>query len=438
MNRMKKRLLLVLLPVLAVAASNAQELMSLQQAIQIGLENNYSIILVRNDEMIARNNNTLGNAGFWPKIDLNSTQNNSFSTTHQETFAGTVKDINNARNQTLNANVALNWTLFDGMSMFATKNALEVMEEMGETATRIAIENTVRDIILNYYGVVQQQKLIVVLEDAVALSLQRLKIAEAKHTIGKESRLTLLQSTVDLNADSARLIGQRSAVRNTKAELNRLLARDIETDYVVTDTVFSIQILNYDSLINEATAQNSDVLIARYEQRLAELNLKDVNSARYPRLNLTSSYSYNELNSQTGFAEYSRAYGPAFGFNLTYNLFNGFNTKTAVENSRILVNSSEITMNETLLNTQYDVFIQYNDYLSNLDLVRLETFNQEVAKENVDIAFEKYRIGTISDIELRETQKKLIDAQYQLLLYQFQAKSAEVELLRISGGLFTP
>ena len=436
MSNLKVRMVVAIMLIFMTGIAAGQEQLSLDQAIQIGLENNYSILLVKNDEMIAKNNNTIGNAGFLPKVDLNSTQNNSFSTTYQKTFSGTEKEINNARNQTFNANVALNWTLFDGFSMFAGKKTLDVLEEMGETWTRIAIENTVRDIILNYYGVVQQEKLIIVLEDAVALSLQRLKIAEAKHFIGKESRLTLLQSTVDLNADSARLIGQRSAVRNTRAELNRLLARDIETNFMVTDTIFSISSLAYDSLIDEATSQNSDILVARYEQRLAELSLRDMNSARYPRLNLTSSYGYNQLNSQTGFLEYNRAYGPAVGFNLTYNLFNGFTTNTAVKNSRILVNSSEISYNETLLNIQYDIFTQYNDYLSNLDLVRLETVNQEVAKENVDIAFEKYRIGTINDIELRETQKKLIDAQYQLLLYQFQAKSAEVELLRISGGLW--
>jgi outer membrane protein TolC len=65
----------------------------------------------------------------------------------------------------------------------------------------------------------------------------------------------------------------------------------------------------------------------------------------------------------------------------------------------------------------------------------MQLANVAVARENVNIAFEKYKLGSINDIELREIQQKLIDAEYQLISSQFEAKKAEVELDRLSGEL---
>ena len=107
----------------------------------------------------------------------------------------------------------------------------------------------------------------------------------------------------------------------------------------------------------------------------------------------------------------------------------------AVRNARIGINSSENLLKDTDLGIHTDLFRLWIDYLTNLKVVQIELVNQDVARENVNIAYEKYQLGTINDIELRETQKKYIDAQYELLLSQYQAKRAEIELLRVSGEL---
>jgi outer membrane protein len=193
--------------VLTCIKLSAQEPLTLFRAIKTGLENNYSIQILKNDVEIAGNNNTLGNAGFFPSVNLNAAQNNVINnSTDQKYFNGTEKDISNAKNTTINASLGLNWTLFDGFSMFISKDKLELLEQMSDTELQMIVETTVAAIIINYFGIVQEQKLIGVLRDAVDLSMTRKKLALAKISLGSGSKLMLLQSTVDLNADSTRLL----------------------------------------------------------------------------------------------------------------------------------------------------------------------------------------------------------------------------------------
>jgi outer membrane protein TolC len=415
---------------------SAQRPLTLFQAIKTGLENNYSIQIQKNNLNIAGNNNTIGNAGFLPSFSLNTTQNNVINTTSQKYFNGTDKNVTNAKNSTFNAGAVLSWTLFDGFSMFINKDKLELLEQMSDTELQMVVENTVSDIIINYFGIVQEQKLIQVLHDAIDLSMTRKQLASAKISIGSGSKLMLLQSKVDLNADSTRLLQEQTRLINLKADLNKLMCIEPERSFEITDTIILAAQLNYEDLKAKTLEQNTTLRLARNDQAFSIMNLKDARSDRYPKLNFLGSYNYNQSNSQTGFLEYNKAFGPSFGLTLSYNLFNGFNTNRQISNAGIEIGTADIIFKDTDLGIKTNLYKLYNEYLSNIEIMKLESANQDVAKENVDIALEKYKLGSINDIELREIQKKLIDAQYQLLLSEFQAKMAEIELLRISGELY--
>jgi outer membrane protein TolC len=433
--KVRSCLVLVLLSATNWMPVNAQESLSLFQAIETGLKNNYSIIIQKNYAQIASNDNTLGNAGFLPQVNLTGTQNNTFTSTHQEMFNGTVKDIDNAKNRSMNAGVQLTWTLFDGLSMFASKDMLEILEGTGRTEVRIAMENTVSAMVLTYFGVIQQQKLIVVMQDALNLSKERRDITRAKIDLGAGSEMQLLQATVDMNTDSINLILEISALKQTRADLNRLMALDPASSFILTDSITLNGPLSFDQLLATALIQNNDLLIARNNLDISTLELKDARSQRYPRLNFNAGYSYNQINSQTGFAEYSHNLGPSVGFSLSYPIFDGLNVNRTVNNAKLTINTRENLVKDTELSLANDLYKLYTDYLTQLEIVQIERINQDVAKKNLDVAFEKYRLGTINDIDLREIQKKYIDAQYQLLLSQFLAKKAETDLLRITGEL---
>lgn len=413
-----------------------QEPLSLRKAIETGLQNNYSILIQQNEAELSRNNNTLGNAGFLPVLDVNVSQNNTIATTHQEQFSGTIKDVSGAQNRNFNAGVALSWTIFDGLQMFANKKMLTILEALGENGTRMVVEGTVSDIILTYSGIIQLQKMVQVMRDAVDLSLQRKRIAEAKLTFGAGSELMLLQSTVDLNADSTQLISQESSLNNTLVDLNRILATEIDSRWEFTDSIQLNDTLEFAKCLASALQQNATLISARLNQALLRQEVRITQSGRYPQVDLTGGYTYSTLNSQTGFLQYNRSYGPSYGITLSYNLFNGFNLNHAIRNAKVALNSSELETQDAELELRATLRKLFNQYHVNHEIIRMQVINVKVAQENVDVAFEKYKLGSLDDIGLREIQNKLIDAQSQLILSQFEAKKAETEILRLSGFLF--
>ncbi|MBM3437121.1 MAG: TolC family protein, partial [Bacteroidetes bacterium] len=193
---MKKIISILWFIVLSWFTVAAQDTLTLMEAIGIGLENNYSIRLQQNQQEIAGNNNTIGNAGMLPSLQLEVTPNLTVSTSNSQYINNTEKNVSNAQNTSFAAGLKLSWTLFDGLEMFAAKNTFDILEQMGETGARLVLENTVSSIILTFYGIIQQKKLIQVQADAAGLSLERKKLAAAKIKIGAGSGMMLLQSTV--------------------------------------------------------------------------------------------------------------------------------------------------------------------------------------------------------------------------------------------------
>jgi outer membrane protein TolC len=356
-------------------------------------------------------------------------------TTHQEAASGVTKDVTNAPSTSNNAGILLDWTLFDGLNMFVSKKMFSTLESLGENGTRIVMEQTVSDVMFAYFGIIQLKKMVLVLQDAVDLSMQRKRIAEAKLSLGAGSNLMLLQSTVDLNADSTALIQQITSLKNTKADFNRILARDPAVSFDIMDSIRLIRILHYDSLLIRSLSQNTEIIAARLDQYLSSLGIRDAQSDRYPTLSLTGGYNYNEFRSQTGYIAYNRSFGPSIGLTLSYNLFDGMNVNRTIRNARISLNSSDVALQDAESSLRTSLLKRYNEYRLNLEIIRMQLSNVKIAKENVDVAFEKYKLGSLNDVELREIQKKLIEAQYELILSRFEAKRAEIDLLRLSGSL---
>lgn len=433
---MKRKIFALGIGLAAAFASPAQDTLSLMDAIRIGLENNYAIRIQKNEQQIAGNNNTLGNAGMLPSLDLEVSPDMSVSTSNSQYINNTEKNVSSAQNTSFAAGLELSWTLFDGFRIFAAKNTFEQLEQMGEIQSRMVIENTVSSIIQTYYGIVQQKKLIQVQADAVGLSVERKKLAAARIQIGAGSRMMLLQSTVDLNADSAKLLNEIAGYKNLKADLNRTIGRLPETNFEVEESLEIDESLIYENLLENLLVNNADILISQGKQRIASLALTDARSERYPTIDLDAAYNFNRSTSQSGFLEYNRAYGPSAGLTLSYNLFNGLNTGRNIRNAKLDMGSADWQNKDTELDLRTQLYKMFEEYNLNRSLIKLETANSDVARTNVEVALEKYKLGAISDIELREIQNKYIDAQYQLVFSQYRAKNAETGLFKMSGQLY--
>ena len=413
----------------------AQEKLTLQEAIRIALQNNYDIKLIKNETQIAKNNANLGNAGMLPIVTGDFSTGGSRQNTLQTQASGTERRINGARNSNMGYGVGLDWTVFDGFSMFANYDRLKALEQQGEKNATQQILTTITDVLSAYYNVAKQQQLVVAADSTIDISAFRLRIADSKLKIGRGSKLDVLAAQVDYNTDTSSYLQQKNLLDNYMVTLNELLARDVNIKFTV-DNAFDIEEnLNYTTLAAQLEQLNPALQSAILNKKIAELSLKQVQGNRYPQISVNSSYDFNRSQSPTGFNTQFRARGFSYGLTATVNIFNGFLQRQNERNAKININTAELQLNQTKQNLNAQLTIAYQDYSTFLELAKLERGNIEIATQNLEITLEKYRLGNITPLELREAQRNFIDANNRYLEIKYQGKLAEIYLKQISGTL---
>lgn len=398
--------------------ASAQEILSLQQAMEIALKNNFSIQIAKSYSDIAKNDVTFGNAGMLPQLNFSASGS-----------------IQNNKSKNINSEISLNWTLFDGMKMYATYDKLKELNLMGELQLKIEIENNVAQIIEAYYDVVQQKQLIKATSNAFTLYEEREKIAQAKLNIGSGSPLEVNQAIVDLNAQKSQLFKLQTSLYNAKANLNQLLARAPETDFIAEDSIPIAYNPKYEDLKTSVPKQNYGLMFAERNINVADYELKEIRSMRYPKLGVSTSYSFSRAQNQAGLNLPNQNPGLNAGIGITWNLFNGFEVNRQVKDLQTLKLISQTQYDMTKQQLDIKLSTAFRDYQQAKNLLILEEQNNKLALMNIEIAFENFRIGKISTLELKDVQKSLDDANIRLVNARYDAKTAETELMRLNGML---
>jgi outer membrane protein len=436
MIKMKKLILFFITLGLAnVTNSFAQEHLTLVDAISIALKNNYDIKLVSNDELIAKNNVNLGNAGLLPVVTGSFSTGGSRQNTVQTQSTGTQRITNGAKSTNLGYGVGLDWTIFDGFAMFANYDRLKALEEQGKINSKGQILTTISDVVTAYYNLVKQQQLVIAADSSIDVSKLRLRIANNKLEIGRGSKLDVLAAKVDYNTDTSNYLQQINLMEVYQVTLNQLLARDVNTKFRVDNSLNVDYKLNYAELNEAAALLNPSLQNALLSKKIAELNLKTVKAARYPQVSLNTGYDINKSTTPTGFNTNYRAKGFTYGVTASINIFNGFLQRQNERNAKININSADLTIEKVRLDLNAQLATAFQNYSTYIDLVKLERANVDIARQNLDITLEKYRLGSIAPLELREAQRNAIDANNRYLEIQYQAKLAEITLKELSGTL---
>ncbi len=427
---MRSRLIILL--VLCGVVSMAQGVLTPEQAIEIALKNNYDILLAKNDAEIAARNNTPGNAGMLPRVDAYVTDNFTLNNLNQKLTTGTEIKRNNADGNTVGASVALNWTLFDGLRMFATKGRLNKLEEIGELQYKDQIQTAVADVLNSYYGIVGAKQQLVAIQEAISISEERVKLADMKFQVGTAGKTDLLQAKVDLNAQKSNAINQRKVIAQRKAALNAILSRPAETDFDVLDTIpFNSNL----GLTADLDSKNFQLQAAMKNVDVAKYQKKEAFSFLLPDLTGTVGYGYTRAQNSAGFSLFNQSYGLNAGFTLHIPLFNGLNTLREVKIASINIQNSQFNLERARFQVKLSYYNALRDYQDAKELLVLEEENIQLADENQKIALERFRLGQSTAIELREAQISYVEAKTRLVNARYGAKIAENELLRLQGEL---
>jgi outer membrane protein TolC len=416
-------------------STRAQEVLTIEDAMKIALENNFEIKIAKNNTQISETNVTIGNAGMLPTATASVTDNNSIQNSSQTRQDGTSTKLNNAKNNSLTYGVSLGWTVFDGMKMFARYDQLKELQKLGDAELKSTILVKIGQVNSAYYNLVQMQQQLSALDTTIVISKQRLTLAQNRFTIGKASKLEVLNAQVDLNSDQVALLRQKESYANGKILLNQYLARDPKIDFKVVDNVTVDNKLILADLMDLAQKQNPVLETQIINKRVAELQLKQVRADRYPIVRLTSGYNFAESESSLGFTSSTSSKGLNYGFNATLNIFDGFNQHRNEKIAKIQIENSQIAIEQqnSILNTQLSTAFQ--TYLTNLELIDLEENNEAIAKQNLEITLDKFRIGTITTIDFRTAQLNYVNAKVRYSNAQYEAKLSEIALKELAGNI---
>lgn len=418
---------------------SAQSTLQLEDAIRIGLEKNFSIRIAENEVRISENNNSIGNAGFLPVLNADGSINQRIQ--DNVTVYGNPnisnRDDQNAKTTVYDYGLNATWTIFDGLTMFATLDRLSAQLDISEAEARYQVELVLADIISGYYEIAGQQKATQVLENTVEISEERIRIAETKRDLGSGSEYELLLARADFNTDRAALIRSNTSLNQLKVLLTSVLGEDRSRDFSVQPDIVLADRLELDELIEDAVSQNQELNIARLNEQVARSEIREIRGEWMPQVDVSGGYGYSRTEASVGFSEFSETDGFRYGVTARINLFDGFNKKRRTQNAQIALKNEELRRQDLSLQVTAQVSQIYARYSDALSLIELEEENLEINKETVDIALERFELGTISSIELREAQQSLLNAENRLIDAQITAKTAETELLRLSGRLFS-
>ena len=331
--------------------------------------------------------------------------------------------------------VALGWTIFDGLQMFANYERLKELQKSGEVNAKATILSTISAVVNAYYTVMKEQQLVIARDSALDVSNWRLQIANNKLTLGRGSKLDVLTAKVDYNTDTSAYLQEINLLKTAKTTLNQVMARDLNIDFKVDTSIRIDAKLEYTSLSGKMEQLNPELQNAFINKKIAELNLKQVKGQRYPTIAVNSGYEFQRSSSPTGFNTQQRANGLTYGLTASLNIFNGFLQRQNERNARIQINSAELSLDRTKQDISAQLISTYQTYLTNLELLEVEQTNVELAKQSLEITLEKYRLGSIAPLELREAQRNSIEAVSRYVEAQYQAKLTEITLKELSGTL---
>jgi outer membrane protein len=417
----------------------SQRTLSIEEAIGTAVKNNYDILLVKNDAQSAAVDYSYAYAAFLPQLD--GTAGKVWNDNNQkQNFLDGRKRSADVSSSNVTAAVNLEWTLFDGLKMFATRNRVEQLKEFGEANIKVQVVNSIAAVINNYYNIVRQKQQLRALDTLMTINEERVKLADKKLSVGLGSKPELLQARVDLNAQRAARLLQETLIAQLREQLNQLMALPVETEYDVSDSIPLNLNIQYNSIADNIEKSNPGLLASARTIDIAKLALKERRAELFPTVQFNSAYNFGRLsNGSVVNPEFQPIFSLNKGFNYgvtaTIPILNGFNTRRLIKQAGLDLEYNKLAYTTQKSRIELGINSSYKDYEYQKKALLLEQENISLAKENVFIALERFRQGVSTYLELREAQISLDSAYNRLIAARYNMKVAETELLRLKGTL---
>ncbi|MDB5203642.1 MAG: TolC family protein [Ferruginibacter sp.] len=424
-----------------VAGTNtfSQRVLTVEEAVAAALKNNYDIQLLRNDSAVYALNYGYRNAGFLPRLNATTSVLYNNNNTTQRLADGTERKQSGIRSSNLQSSVNLNWTVFDGLKMFATRDKLAEFVALGNLTIRNQLVTSISDVIKTYYNIVRQKQQLLAISEQMAINEERVKQADKKLTVGLGAKPELLQAKLDLNAQKAAQLKQLTLIEQLKEQLNQLLVFEQGSSYEVTDSIPINQDLLVTDIFTTAQSTNPELQVAKQNINIANITLRERRAERFPVVSLNSAYNFSKTDNKLVVNNFTPLFNQNHGFNygltVSIPILNNFTVRRQIKEAQLDIDYQQILYNYKQATINTAISNAYKTYELQKRTLALEEENIKLARENVFIALERNRLGLSTILELRETQKSLADAYDRLIAARYDTKVSETDLLRLRGDI---
>ncbi len=441
------RTLWVGLFLLGALMASSQHSLSLSQAIQTGLHNNFQIQIAEQQIDIAERNNSWKASGKYPSIDFNLFSHNGY--TNQKVGISFLQGNNDAINYftgDITASIDLDWTLFDGFRPRISKQRFEELERLAEGNLAIAVEESIQQIILAYYQVLIEQERLAVLKEVMDLSKEGVAYQQVRKDYGQAGEFDILQSQHALLNDSTNILLQSIALENAQRLLNLAIGeKTIDKRFQLTDSLqYRAKAYVFNTLSRKMLTNNkglNKLLIAR---SLARIERDYRESYRLPTIGLGSGVSQNfdvtksdAINPNTRL-EYgvvpSQTFNYYLQFNANYKLFDAGATRRSIENAKVQELITELNIEDLKRKLNVQLKNTLATYEKQRQVLHISSALIDNARKNLELADEQFRAGQINSFDYRSVQLEYINASQARLNAIYDLQKTETELTRLTGG----
>lgn len=428
-------LFLVVIPMF-LTGQETQNL-SLQEAVSIALEKNFDIRIGKKNLESAQINNTWEATGMFPSVSLGVTQSNSFDDSQSQFLPDTRNEITVAN---ISPSVQVNWLLFNGLSVYINKDRLNLLEELSEGNVALLVENNIQAVVLAYYQTLKDREALATIEKVKKLSKDRFDYVQTRKDFGTAVSYDVLQAKNAYLNDSTNYLLQSLQLKQSQLNLNLLMGVDKEAVYNLTSPFEAVTEEYLYSDLEEKMFSNNKTLLNQYiNQEILMKNVKLAKANVWPTLNLSTGGNYG--NQYFKFAPndpiYTYSYSFFLTFSLNFNLYNGGQTRRAIQQARISEEIGLLQQDQIKQTLSNGLLTVYQMYDIRKQLLNVADVSLETAQLNLDLSTERFKNGSINSFNFRDVQIQFINAEFNRLEAVYNLIDTHTELLRATGGIIS-
>ena len=416
---------------------NAQNSLSLENALAITLKENIDIKIKTNELNQVENYEKVGVLGVLPRIKINgaasANKGNSSIEFATDDFPS-IDDVN-SESTSLNGNIEFSYNLFNGLGSIYTYQKLKRQSDLKSTELLIQIEQALIKTAKQYYDIAYLQEQNKILNELLDVSKERYERIKVQSEFGNASKLDLLSAEIDLNKDSVNLMNSDYNLLVAKNQLNQTLNRELTLDFNVENKVEINSNLVYADLNKQIQNNNNNIL---FQQYLIEVSKKDkkINSISIlPKINISGQYGYNNTENNTSLILDQTNLGLTGYINFTWDIFDGMAKRKITQNKKIEIESNKLQLTAIKQEIQKEFNSTFKQYSNSINLIDIEKRNQATSEKFFERAKEQFYQGQLSRNDFRVAQIDLSMSKNRLNQTLYTAKIAELNLYRLSGKI---